>query len=813
MNGPQTSGGNRIRACATYGLLAVGGLGLCLLVASVAVVALLPPVSTPVAQNGPTPGTDTPTARAPLPSAVTPRPATAVPAPSVATATTPQFVYNQSPVPSLGALVSTAPLMPADLSQATMDLTDGIAALNAAEWAFTQDAGKGAANLDADLRAVAAQALVTARLAQKIAATVQNDGGPQDMADEYKAVARLGYSVLIESQNVRTDLTAGRTTPSDGVKRIGALAAHLLTPRVFNLTNSENPFAANLPAGSLPAGRPLTQDVYDRLVAAVKAQSNLDVAPAQWLSASGQRTSVDVRVPVPNGPLNADLNAANLPNRLMTAEGQSNADLARQYASAQLNMLGATTKSARAAGLAAPEGDLIQSTFVDPLVQSWNKRDIQDIIHRVNTAIHDQDFITHAPDLIGQKTGLDPNGLPVRTAVAVLTSSRAQTAGNLTETAIDKLATILSASIGVSPGDPTTDDAIALNAVVVNALGKDVPPDDVDWTVDGIEYSKKGPFSVGQLPPGAHFVMAQANYRSSQPSAYAGTYFSVRQKNVPDGAFSAALAGGGDVDEGQSVSFAASFSNAPAGAQIVYEWYADGAKQDAGGNAMTYNPVGVGRHWVSVTAVDSNSGARSATLGDTFNVRPASVDQAATATAQAAAFQTAAAQQTALAQSNADATATVVERQYQAAAATATAEALAAARSAATATARAQAAANATATALARAQITVVPTFAPIVVDTLTHPGNVAAVSTKVALQRGRLYRFTFSGRVNLINPTRSVTANQLPEHVNGVTVPASGIVVIEGTGGVATISCGSGEPDPQDPGGYGITVEDLGPK
>jgi hypothetical protein len=119
----------------------------------------------------------------------------------------------------------------------------------------------------------------------------------------------------------------------------------------------------------------------------------------------------------------------------------------------------------------------------------------------------------------------------------------------------------------------------------------------------------------------------------------------------------------------------------------------------------------------------------------------------------------------------------------------------------------------------ARAQPTVpqalptsTPTFTPQVVDQVFHPGNVFAVSTKVVLQRGRLYRFTFSGLVNLINPTRSVSANQLPEHVNGVAVPASGIVVMEGTGSVATISCGSGEPDPQDPGGYTIIVEDLGP-
>jgi len=112
----------------------------------------------------------------------------------------------------------------------------------------------------------------------------------------------------------------------------------------------------------------------------------------------------------------------------------------------------------------------------------------------------------------------------------------------------------------------------------------------------------------------------------------------------------------------------------------------------------------------------------------------------------------------------------------------------------------------------ATATPTITPTFVPKVVDTVFHPGDEFAVNTKVVLQRGRLYRFTFSGIVNLINPTERVTANQLPEHVNGVAVPASGIVVIQGTGAVATITCSRGEADPKDPGGYTIVVEDLGP-
>jgi hypothetical protein len=101
-------------------------------------------------------------------------------------------------------------------------------------------------------------------------------------------------------------------------------------------------------------------------------------------------------------------------------------------------------------------------------------------------------------------------------------------------------------------------------------------------------------------------------------------------------------------------------------------------------------------------------------------------------------------------------------------------------------------------------------TFEPILVDSLFHPGNVFAVSTNVVLQTGRRYRFCFGGIVNLT--TGPVKPSDI-DHVNGIAVPASGCLVLDGTGGVATISCGEGEPDPNDPGGFSIQVFDLGPK
>jgi hypothetical protein len=101
------------------------------------------------------------------------------------------------------------------------------------------------------------------------------------------------------------------------------------------------------------------------------------------------------------------------------------------------------------------------------------------------------------------------------------------------------------------------------------------------------------------------------------------------------------------------------------------------------------------------------------------------------------------------------------------------------------------------------------PTFEPVVVDSLFHPGNVFAVNTNVVLQPGRLYRFCFSGTMNLKSgPAKPSDV----DHVNGIGVPISGCLVLEGTGAVATISCGQGEPDAEDPGGFAITVTDLGP-
>ena len=100
------------------------------------------------------------------------------------------------------------------------------------------------------------------------------------------------------------------------------------------------------------------------------------------------------------------------------------------------------------------------------------------------------------------------------------------------------------------------------------------------------------------------------------------------------------------------------------------------------------------------------------------------------------------------------------------------------------------------------------PTFVPVLVESLYLRGDQAALSTSNVLQRGHLYRFCFSGVVYL--DSGPVEAYELM-HVNGISVPTSGCLAIEGTGAVAVITCGHGV-SAEDPGGYSIEVIDLGP-
>jgi hypothetical protein len=100
-------------------------------------------------------------------------------------------------------------------------------------------------------------------------------------------------------------------------------------------------------------------------------------------------------------------------------------------------------------------------------------------------------------------------------------------------------------------------------------------------------------------------------------------------------------------------------------------------------------------------------------------------------------------------------------------------------------------------------------TFTPVLVDSFFHPGDVHTVVGKVRLQPGRLYRICLSGTMYLT--TGPVYPNDV-DSVNGIKVPLSGCVVVEGDGAVARVSCSKGVPA-EDPGGFSVQVFDLGPQ
>src|SRR5579859_6728948 len=183
-------------------------------------------------------------------------------------------------------LVSNRPLYPEQFGEATQQLTDVIAVLNDAEWTFIRDASSGDPTFaDQDLLDIAADSFAVARSGEKLAESANTQGAAPAAIETYKRIARFGYALMIESQNVRGDLDNGAIEAVTAAKRIGTLAARLLTPRIINTSGQENPFAQFVdPANPLPAGQPMTQDVYNQLLGATKQQIQTDLDVYEWLS-------------------------------------------------------------------------------------------------------------------------------------------------------------------------------------------------------------------------------------------------------------------------------------------------------------------------------------------------------------------------------------------------------------------------------------------------------------------------------------------------------------------------------------------------
>ncbi len=197
---------------------------------------------------------------------------------------------------------------------------------------------------------------------------------------------------------------------------------------------------------------------------------------------------------------------------------------------------------------------------------------------------------------------------------------------------------------------------------------------------------------------------------------------------------------------------------------------------------------------------------RSALIGEP----PQATQQAAQAATESASFsmtRTAAPLETAAAEGTASAAATTTQAAAELAMTEAAVSQTAAVHATATESAR-QTAAAPTHTPTPTASAT--PTFVPVLIQTLFIPGNQYSVATQI-LQSGRLYRICLFGTVYLADPPLAASPDDIM-FVDGVKVPASGCLVVVGTNTPALVHSSQGITPAEEPGGYQINVEDLGP-
>ncbi|MBI4672568.1 MAG: hypothetical protein HY741_12995 [Chloroflexi bacterium] len=264
-------------------------------------------------------------------------------------------------------LATSAPpklLAPQEFGTNAENLAAAVADLNRAELKFIHDAQAAALLnpnqrlpglafllfapdlLDDDLREVAACAMNVAQIATTLGLTmVAQDGGSDaagQTADQYYSIARLGYALVIEAQDLREGLPAGTVTRADAINTIAEYGARLWNPSVADPGVKGNPFLPNVKDATTVAP---VQFLNASAVAQLKTQIGTGKTVQTWLATSSEVVTKTLMLPAPRAPVPNPFDPTLL-NTLTTASGQSDADRARQVAAANLAMLTANPTSA-----------------------------------------------------------------------------------------------------------------------------------------------------------------------------------------------------------------------------------------------------------------------------------------------------------------------------------------------------------------------------------------------------------------------------------------------------------------------------------
>lgn len=275
---------------------------------------------------------------------------------------TPTLVIASSNVPgvqvSVVPVASPQPIAAKDFAALNVSLAEKIAALNQAELKFIRDVQassrdgrlpglaspllqKGALT-EQNLKDIAGTAMDAAILSDQLGElSARQDKGSQQAAqsaDQYVAIARTAFSLVIDAQNLRTALPNNLVSTAESIQVIAGYGAQLWNASVTGgNTTKGNPFTA------LTKNAEPVQALNPNAVAQVQAQINAGNSSI-WIAQSAAQTTKTLNVPAAQSPVSNPFDQQVL-RSLTTAEGQSDGNQAQQVAAANLQRLGAATSS------------------------------------------------------------------------------------------------------------------------------------------------------------------------------------------------------------------------------------------------------------------------------------------------------------------------------------------------------------------------------------------------------------------------------------------------------------------------------------
>ncbi len=250
---------------------------------------------------------------------------------------TPQTTSPDFPGLTVVATSQPQPLLtPQEYADANNYLALSVARLNTAELVFVRQAGVFSSDpqkLDEALREVAAQAMNVALLAEKQGYNAASQGGSN--AEQYYSMARLGYALVLESQNLRRGLQNQTATHLQARQIVARYGLRLWNPQVTDPTSQGNPFG---PYSTEPSPPPPVQFLKDTSVRQLKKQLGPGAQIQGWLATSAETETLKIDLPALGKPFAQPSDLALLQS-LTQASAQADSDRAQQVAAAKLAML------------------------------------------------------------------------------------------------------------------------------------------------------------------------------------------------------------------------------------------------------------------------------------------------------------------------------------------------------------------------------------------------------------------------------------------------------------------------------------------